>query len=143
MISEEGIVKEIKGNKAIVKVERSAACKHCSARGSCGMDLESQEVLIEVENRLHAKVGDKVELSVPSGSLLKMAILVYILPILSLLLGAYEGGRLALKLSLSPSTGSILGALILLIISFCILKKIDKAVRNKESYKIQMTKILS
>jgi len=143
MISEEGIVKEIKGNKAIVKVERSSACRHCSARGSCGIDLDSQEVLIEVENRLHAKIGDKVELSVPSGSLLKMAALVYILPILSLLLGAYEGGKVALKLGLSSSTGSILGALFLLIISFCILKKIDKIIRNRESYKIQMTKILT
>ncbi len=34
MLSEEGIVEEIKEGKAIVKVERSASCSHCSARGT-------------------------------------------------------------------------------------------------------------
>ena len=34
MLSEEGIVEEVRGDKAIVKVERSASCNHCSARGT-------------------------------------------------------------------------------------------------------------
>ncbi len=144
MLSEEGVVEEIKNGKAIVKVERDAACKHCSARGTCGVSFGSnREIFIEVENTLNAKVGDRVELSVPSGSLVKMAFLVYILPIFSLLFGAYEGAQIAIRIGLTSSVGSILGALFLLILSFCVLKKIDKSFRKKEAYKIRMTRILS
>ena len=125
-------------------MERSSACKHCSARGTCGIDLGSnREILIEVENQLNAKVGDKVELSIPSGSLVKMAAMVYILPIFSLIFGAYEGGQIACRIGISSSLGSIMGALILLIISFFVLKKIDKSIKQKSSYKIRMIRILS
>ncbi len=144
MLSEEGIVEEIKDGKAIVKVERGATCKHCSARGTCGVSFGSnKEIFIEVDNTLNAKVGDKVEISVPSGSLVKIALLVYILPIFSLIFGAYKGGQIAIKIGISSSVGSILGALLLLILSFYILKKIDQSFRKKEAYKIRMTKILS
>jgi len=143
MLSEQGIVEEIKNGKAIVKVERGEACKHCSQKGTCGISFGSnREILIEVDNTLNAKVGDKVELSVPSGSLVKIAFLVYILPIFSLLFGAYEGAQVAVKIGFSSSAGSILGALLLLIFSFYVLKKIDNSFRKKEAYKIRMTRIL-
>ncbi len=144
MLTEQGIVKEINHNKAIVKVERTSACKHCSARGTCGVDLGSdKEILIEVDNILNAKEGDKVELSIPSGSLIKMAIAVYILPIFSLIFGAYEGGKLSTYIGITSGLGSIIGALVLLIISFLILRKIDKNIRSKNSYRIKMTRIIS
>jgi len=144
MTTEQGIVKELINNRAIVKVDRSSACKHCSARGTCGVDFGSnKEILIEVENPLNAKVGDKVELSIPSGSLIKMAIMVYILPIFSLIFGAYEGGNIANHMGMSSSAGSVLGALILLVLSFLVLRKIDRSIKRKSSYKIRMTRIIS
>ncbi len=144
MVVEQGIVKEIEHNMAIVKVERSSACEHCSARGTCGIDLgANKDILIEVENRLNAKVGDKVELSMPSGSLVKIALMVYMLPIFSLIFGAYEGGDIASKIGISSSVGSIIGALVLLIISFFVLRRVDRSIKQKGSYKIRMTRILS
>ena len=146
MVTEQGIIKEINNDKAIVKVKRSSACEHCSARGTCGMSFgteSSNEILIEVKNSLNARVGDKVELSIPSGSLVKIAIMVYIFPIFSLLFGAYEGGNLAIHFGVNSTLGSIIGAGALLIISFLILRKVDKAIKKKDSYNIRMTRIIS
>lgn len=140
---EQGIVKETNNHRATVRVERSSACEHCSARGTCGIDLGSdKEIFIEVENRLNAKAGDRVELSMPAGSLIKMAIMVYILPIFSLIFGAYEGGNMASHIGISSGIGSIIGALILLIISFFVLRKIDRYIKQKDSYKVKMIRIL-
>ena len=82
-------------------------------------------------------------MSIPSGSLIKIALLVYALPIFSLIFGAYEGGRIATNIGINSTIGSVLGALILLVLSFYTLKKIDNSFRKKEAYKIRMTRILS
>jgi sigma-E factor negative regulatory protein RseC len=50
-----------------------------------------KKLLVEVRNDLEAMVGDTVEISMPSSSVLKVSILVYALPILGLILGALSG----------------------------------------------------
>ena len=87
MSNEEGIVEKTYRDKATVRIQRSSACAHCQSRGAC-QTLSDKEMLIDVTNDLDAKDGDRVEISIPTRSLLKLSLLVYFLPIVALVIGA-------------------------------------------------------
>ena len=60
-------------------------------------------MLIKVENRLAAKTGDRVVLTLKTASLLKAAFLIYIFPILCMLIGAMIGSYLAGRMEADAS----------------------------------------
>lgn len=95
MATEEGIVTKTFDGMAWVKTTRSSACKHCSAKDSCSTHGGGQSMMIKVENRVAARAGDRVILTLKTASLLKAAFLIYILPILAMLVGAMIGGHFA------------------------------------------------
>ena len=103
MATEEGIIEKAFENKAVVRIQRNSACAHCQTKGACEM-LSDKEMRIEVSNRLHAKDGDRVEISIPTRSLLKMSLFVYFLPIVALVIGAVLGGEFAEVFRLTPTT---------------------------------------
>jgi sigma-E factor negative regulatory protein RseC len=104
--------------------------------------LSNKEVLIEVVNDLQANIGDHVEISVPTGSLLKLSLLVYIFPIIALIVGAVLGGAWAQSFGLPSTLASILGGGFAMGITFYILKRIDRIERVKGEYQPRITRIL-
>ena len=60
-------------------------------------------MLIEVENPLAAKTGDRVVLSLKTVSLIKAAFLIYIFPILCMLAGALVGSYVAGRMGANVS----------------------------------------
>jgi len=79
---EEGRVIEVKGGLAKVEIRRSTSCGTCRV---CWMSEEGKMVAC-AENLIGAKVGQRVRLQV-SGSILKAAFVVYILPLVGLIVG--------------------------------------------------------
>jgi sigma-E factor negative regulatory protein RseC len=140
MVSELGIVQEIKKRYAVIKVQRSAACDKCSSNGSC--ERTSNDVFVEVDNDMNAKEGDLVELSMPEGALLKISFLVYFLPIISLLLGAFLGKALADSLKTSPTALSVSGGLLFMGIEFYYLIRRSKSAKYRDRYRPRITRIL-
>lgn len=98
MVDETGIVVEVKGETALVRVASSAHCAGCAAAGTCLSGAGGDRV-VEADNRLGASEGEKVILSVPSRDLLTASFQVYIIPVLGVLAGAGAAqlavGRLA------------------------------------------------
>ena len=142
MPTEEGVIKKTSAQKALVRIEKSSCCTTCDSRGTCKV-LSDKEVLVEVRNELQAKVGDRVMLSVPARSLLKLALLVYFLPIVGLIIGAYAGGVLAQSLDMETALPSIVGGIIAMGITFYVLKKINRAAEQRRpDYLPRMTRIL-
>ena len=72
------VVKIITENTALVSVKRSTACKGCSASGCFGCD---KTIEAKAENRAGAAKGDLVEIESPSGTILKYAVFVFLLPV--------------------------------------------------------------
>ena len=103
MATEEGIVTETMGRMAWVKTTRSSACNHCSAKNSCSAHGGGDSMLIKVENRVAARIGDRVLLTLKTKSLLKAAFLIYIFPILALLAGALIGAHFAEQMEANVS----------------------------------------
>ena len=99
-------------------------------------------MFIKVTNHLQAKTGDHIEIKMPTGSFLKLSLLVYILPIVALIAGAYLGAELSGYFHLHSTPGSILGGAIAMIITFMVLRMIDRSAQSTEKYQPCMTRIL-
>jgi sigma-E factor negative regulatory protein RseC len=140
LIKEQGIIQEIKRHKAIVRIQQTSACAHCQSRASC--DVSKRDMLIEVSNDLLAKEGDWVEISVPEGTVLKLSLFIYIMPIMALLLGAFLGAAVAPLLQLNSTVTSILGGGCCLGIAYFVLRKLNKKAESSKRYFPQMIRIL-
>lgn len=141
MVVEKGIVEKVSHHKAMVRVERSSACAHCESRGACHVSA-GNAMVIEVPNDLQAKVDDRVEISVPTSSLLKLSLLVYFFPVLGLIVGAFAGSIWAPSFHVQPTVASILCGASVMGITFCVLRRIDHSARAKGTYQPRMTRIL-
>lgn len=122
-VENRGIVTRIEGVCAMVEVVPvSSGCGRCHEAGGCGGDLLAQSLrppklnVYRVPNRVGAKVGDCVVVSVPEGAVLRAALLAYLIPALFLIVGAAlgtafaEDDRLAL---IGAGLGLMLGLLVL------------------------------
>jgi len=90
-----------------VMVEQSSSCGSCVSKTACGTGNRSGRIEISVNAAFVGKVqpGKRLEMMVPANSLGKMAVLAYLLPAVSLFLGA------ATVASFAPGAGD-LGALV-------------------------------
>ena len=140
MIREQGIVEEIRRTTAVIKVEKSASCKHCSEKDSCS--VSDRNMRIEVKNSLNAKEGDRVEVSVPEGTFIKLSLMVYIFPIVALMAGAFLGNFLSAQLNTDPSVTAAVTGAIFLAASFLGLKIYDRKKAIGDTYYPRMTRIV-
>jgi sigma-E factor negative regulatory protein RseC len=141
MITEQGVVEEVSGRKATVRVEKSSACATCQSRESC-QEGSGREMIIEVPNEIGAATGDRVEISIPSGSFLILSLLVYILPVTALIAGAAAGGAVARALNFNLTLASIAGGCLAMGITFYALKRIDRSTRARKQFQPRMTRRL-
>ena len=137
MVTEKGIVSELSNHKAQVRIHKSSACASCEARHAC-----HKEMLVDVNNDLQAKVGDLVEISVSTRSFLRTVLLVYFLPVVALIFGAYAGDAWAGSLHLPPTLASVLGGGLAMAFSFVILRRIDRTAQCRSEFSPRMTRIL-
>ncbi len=141
MVTEEGVIEKIFHQKAVIRIQKSSACAHCDSRGACQV-ISDKEMLIEIANDLQAKVGDHVEISVKESSLVKLSLLVFFLPIVALVVGAYAGGALADSLDIDSTLSSVLGGALAMGITFFALRRLERAIKDKAEYHPRMTRIL-
>ena len=86
--------------RALVRLENAAACGNCGSRGSCASGGKAAQV-IRMDLPARTRLGDRVTVSMPSSSVALAALLGYLLPPASLLVGAvvaathYEGDAAA------------------------------------------------
>lgn len=142
MFTEVGVVEKIKGKMALVRIERSSACESCDSKGSCGI-TGGRQVKIEVLNRLGAKEGERIELSMPRGSLLKASAAVYLVPVFGLLAGAIGGEGLFSLVGFGPGASTGAGALIGLGVGLGLVVLLDRLVRSRPDYHPRMTRVIA
>ena len=133
MIEEEGVVLEISDdNIAKVLVEKSSACGNCSAKSFCHPFGEEKEVKIDAFNNIGANKGDRVKVAIKSSTFLKASFLMYIVPIIAMLAGAFAG-----ELIFHNDIANFFFAGIFFIAAFSLIGKFSK---NKET--VYMAEIL-
>ncbi len=79
------VLRQLPGGMAEVAVSRASACGgNCSSCGGCKLQ---NELKICVENPIGAKPGQKVVLETASGKIFAAIFLVYLLPLITMVLG--------------------------------------------------------
>ena len=142
MMSEEGTVRKISGEKATVLSRRSAMCESCGQKSACNTVTDNKDVEIEAVNTADAKVGDRVQVSIESSSLIKITTLVYLLPVIGLIIGIITGDKFAIKYSYDPELTSFLAGVFAFIFTFFIIKVIANRLGTQKKYQPEITKIL-
>ena len=114
MIEEEAIVIDQNGEFAEVDIIRTKPCGLCGKTQGCGNSIwgkvfSFQKRKIKIQNKINAKVGEKVKLVIEENYLLKASLLLYGLPLLFLF-----GGMIASEYILATNDfvvflGGILG----------------------------------
>lgn len=98
---------------------------------------------VEAINNAGAKVGEKVVISFESSPLLKATFLLYVLPILFLLVGAFIGDTLAPSFDMNRSTCSLLLGLLFFVLSIKFVKSKGNKLAKTDEYRPKITKIIS
>ncbi|GCD08867.1 SoxR reducing system RseC family protein [Clostridium tagluense] len=135
---EEGIIIEIlEGNMAKVKVGRHGECKNC---GACPGD---SALIIEAQNLIGAKAGQRVAFEVKETNMLMAAFVVYIVPLIAILLGVIAGKAIAMKFGYSVRGFQIVGGTLTFILSILNIKIFDKFAHNNKKMQPVITRSLS
>ena len=89
------------------------------------------------------KVGDKVELSVPEGTIVTISMFVYLFPIIALMIGAFMGAAFGGIFKINQSISAALTGGIAMAIVFTALKRFEKTEKFKEKYQTRMTRVIA
>jgi len=124
-----------------VEAKPSAACEGCASRGSCHA-VGKERNSVQVINRQDARVGDEVVISFETGSLLKALFLLYMVPIMALLAGAFTGNLvLAPLLDRDPSIIAAVTAFIFFFAAICLAKMKAGSMEKTEAYRPKITRV--
>ena len=109
MIEEQAIVIQTRGNHVEIQMQRQSACNHCDLNRGCGTGaigrlLGHRSKPLIIETSLPLKMGDQVVLGMPDSSFLTASLLIYGLPLFTLVCSAMLG-----QLLFNGSEGLVLG----------------------------------
>jgi sigma-E factor negative regulatory protein RseC len=125
-------------------MDRKGACGGCrSTPHGCQNCLASAKMESRVANPLRAQPGDLVKVFLSSSNLYTGAAILYLLPILGLLLGAFIGIWASTSLGLSKSLGSIGGAAAGLGIGYVAVIGLDRSPRIRRRILPTITAVLT
>jgi len=127
MAQKKGRVSSVnKDGWAMVVTEKGDACNNCESAQLCHSLADCSRMETRVLNRANAGAGDRVIISLSSISVFKSALILYILPTVSLVLGVVGGAGLNEQLGISETGAAILFGFAGLILGFTIAGFISK-----------------
>ena len=90
MIEEQAVVVKLEGKYAWLETQRQSSCGHCSVKEGCGTQvlgkfMGNKMARMRCENLLNVSVGEKVVIGLDESAMLKGSLLLYLVPILSMI----------------------------------------------------------
>jgi sigma-E factor negative regulatory protein RseC len=107
-VDEQGTVITVRDGAVDVRMEVSAACGGCSV---CSQGAGGETVMHDVRDPLGVTVGDVVKVVIPDTIRSRAAVAVFVVPVLSLLLGYLAGFLLGEWLGMNPDVTGLIGGL--------------------------------
>ncbi len=129
MIEETGLIVDADEQYAWVEAASSNSCSHCSANQGCGTAslqkwFKRKPNRLRVVNNQNLKPGEQVIIGIPEQALVKGSFIIYMLPLLFLIGGAFVGSYLDQVLAWGHrEAASIIFGLLGLVGSFSFLQK--------------------
>ena len=137
MKTEQGLVIEVIDNITKIKVGRHSDCSNC---GACP---GSDSVIISANNKIGAKVGDKVTFEMREDNVLKGAFIVFVLPLIIAFIGVLLGGFIGKYMKFNINVSQIIGGITAFLLSMIFVKLFDRAATTSEKSKPEIISILS
>ena len=109
------------GTAMVIHVRESACSGDCHKCSGCGAAKEA--VLFTAENRIGARRGDLVKVESDTGTVLKAAVVLYVLPLVLFFLGYYIGDVLWSLGALAGGLGFVLGVAVIVVYDRKVMKK--------------------
>ena len=141
MVQQGFVMEIIDNNTAKIKMTRHSACVSC---GKCATTSDAKDIIVEVDNKIGAQIGDKVNVNMESINVLKAAMIVYLTPLISLLVGMI-GSHYILEYTDAPVDIEIISAVcgfIAMSIAFIVLKIKDPKFRESREYIPTITAVM-
>ena len=136
MKTEQGLVIEVIDDVAKIRVGRHRDCTNC---GACpGSDI----VIISANNKLGAKVGQRVDFEVKEVNVLIGAFTVFVLPLIAAFVGVLLGRLIGKYIGSNINVFQIAGGIIAFLLSMIIVKLFDKAATGSEKSQPTIIRIL-
>ncbi len=136
MIEETAYVVKTDEEFAWVETQRRTTCGKCSAQKGCGTKVLSgvlgkKLTHVKALNTVQAVPGDSVVIGLQESSLLKSALMSYLLPLILVLLGATI---FAYAFESHNENLTLIGALAGFIVSLTVLNRFAKRIKNNPAY---------
>ena len=134
-MNQQGFIVEIVDDKtAKMRLQRHSACASCGK--SAKLTSESQDLIVEVDNQIGAKVGDHVEVSMDSVKVMKATMLAYMLPLVFLIAGTAICFFVLNNINFNGPIELLSGlcGLLCTFLSYLYLRKNDKKYRESRDY---------
>ena len=111
---------------AMVITQKDDACHNCESAQFCHSLADCSKMETRVLNRAGAGVGDFVAISLSTATVLKSALLLYLLPTAGLLVGAIAGAQFYELFGTGETAASLLFGFLGLMLGFFIVRIISK-----------------
>jgi sigma-E factor negative regulatory protein RseC len=145
MAIEPGVVTKIgrMGAQTVwVRTEPCGACESCSSREMCGTKTETQKREVEVDDPIGAMVGDRIQISISTASLIKATFLLYLFPVLCMLAGGIAGNAVAPRLDVDASVAAAIAAFLCLAAAMLVVRVGGNRMARKAKYRPRIVRIL-
>jgi sigma-E factor negative regulatory protein RseC len=127
MPEEQGYVTGIREDGwAQVVTDRKDACADCGASHCCVSFKSGSEMVIKALNSAGADRGDLVSLSISSGTLLKGAAVLYVIPLAGLMAGVIAGAGLEQGLAMGETASIVFFGFAGLVLGFALTALISR-----------------
>lgn len=132
-MDEVGVIIGLRGDKAIVAVQKQSACDSCAAGGSCKAG-EAGGAELEAINKVDAQVGDRVKIEFTAYTYLKGSMIFYGIPAIALIVGAVLGKDYLSRYITGIDADSLSGiaGMTLFVLSFIVVRLIMKQFEKKK-----------
>ena len=135
---ETGVVNKIEKDIAwvtMIKGEQCAGCTACNAFGEGSFELVAL-------NEVGAKPGDNVEVEINPRQVIKHSTIVFLLPVLSLIIGYFLGNSYLTLIGLSLEAAGIIGSLGLMILTFFAIIGYDRIISRSQQVNARINRLL-
>lgn len=137
---EKAIVVSKNGNKAEVEVIRTSACAKCRA---CSLGSEKKVIKVWVQNDVNANVGQVVEIEIENRALISATFIMYVIPLVSFLLGVILGLNFANTLNIAwEEPFSLLTGLLFMSLAFLAIYLNNKRFEKSRMFTSRIVNIL-
>ncbi|WHH59997.1 SoxR reducing system RseC family protein [Petroclostridium sp. X23] len=137
-----GKIVSTNGNMAEVQIQRATACG-----GDCGKcsGCAPTAMKINARNEVHAQIGQMVRLASSTRNILAAAFIVYIVPIIILITTyiATYSYIISSNLPVNAQTAGIVTAICSLVLSFLVLRIIDKRLQKGSKLELTITSVIN